>query len=493
MVIILFTRIWNALIGIILVPIYIRLIGVESYGLVAFYTTLAGTLVILDVGLSASITRQVAILNTEKDKAKDLNDLVFTVEVINWIIAICVGLLIVLFSGLIATHWVSAKSLSVASIKQSIILMGVIFAVQFPSSVYEGAMVGLQKQTTSAILIFFYSTVKAIGAIAILKFVAPTIESYFIWQAVTTLLLTFSMRIYVRRKIAREKPKAVFSIVQLKTIWRFAAGITGIALVSFFITQIDKIVVSRNLVQLSYYSLAFLLAGGITAVVSPMQSIIYPKLTQTVATNNNRGLIELFHKYCKWVSIIVFPLGLVLIFFANEILILWTKNITLTNETAPILQVVVAGTLFNCMMIVPYFITLAKGNTKYGLYQNIIAAIVLVPLLFWFFSKYGALGAAMAWLIVNAGIIIISIPVFHNIYFKNEIWNWFKNDVFVPLLVGGVLALSAKYFQKHFINNLTIISFSLIMAFISVCYLLIITETRDYFKNIILTFKKSGQ
>lgn len=494
MVVILFSRIWGAVLAIVLVPVYVKLLGIESYGLVAFYGTLAGALALLDLGLSASISRQVAIYKTQHNKEKDLNDLVFSVEIINWAIALVVGILIVVLSNNIAIHWVKNKTLPIATIQQSVMLMGLIFAFQFPTSVYDGAMVGLQKQNANAVLNIVFTTLKALGVLLVLKFVSQRIEAYFIWQAIVTLVYTVAMRWYVKQKIKVAGVKPIFSKEQLKIIWRFAVGITGIALVTFFITQIDKIVVSRDLVQLSYYSLAFLLSSGINAIVSPMQSIIYPKLTQFVATNNNDGLVALFHKSSKWISIIVFPIGFTLLFFANEILLLWTKNETLTTHTAPILQVVVAGTLFNCMMMVPYFVTLAKGNTKYGLYQNIIAAIITVPLLFWWVSNYGALGASWVWLTVNAGIFFISIPVFNYLYFnKKQYWHWLINDVLWPLLFAGIIAFGCKYFQKQFLPNITIPYFAILMLFAMVIYLCIITETRNFIKNIIISLNKPNK
>jgi O-antigen/teichoic acid export membrane protein len=484
MVIILLSRVWGAALSIILVPVYVKLLGIESYGLVAFYAILAGALAILDVGLSASIIRQVAIYKTQPNKEKQLKNLVFTVEVLNWLIAIVVGIGIIALANPIATHWVKAKDLPVNTIQHCVMLMGAIFAVQFPASVYDGAMVGLQKQNANAILNLVFTTLKAVGVLVVLYFIQPRIELYFIWQAIVTLIYTLAMRWYVNKKINVAKFKAHFSTIELKIIWRFAAGIVGISLVTFFITQIDKIVVSQNLEQLSYYSLAFLLASGISAIISPMHSIIYPKLTQLIAIKDNSGLIKLYHKSCKWISIIVFPIGLTLIAFAKEIVFLWTNNVVLTNETTPILKVIVLGTIFNSLMVIPYNLTLAKGNTKYGLYQNTITAIIIVPLLFWLYTMYGALGASFVWLVSNALIVFISIPILHRMYFKNEIWRWLKIDVLLPLLLSSLIVICAKYIQHYFLQNINFFYFTLLISFMIVAYALITPEIRAYFKAI---------
>lgn len=486
--IILFSRIWTALISILFVPVYIKIIGVESYGLVAFFATLSGSLAILDLGLSTAISRQVAIFMTQPNKEKESKDLIFSVEIIYWLIALVVGLLVVMLAEPIALYWIKTKDLPVATVHKAVMLMGAVFAVQFPASIYNGVLIGYDRQIANALVTLIFTTFKVVGVIAILKYVSPTIESYFIWQVLITLISTYCLRVLVWNSFKVALEKAHFSVVQLKTIWRFSAGMTGISLVTFFLSQIDKIVVSKFVILefVGYYNLAFLVSSGITQVLSPMQPILFPKFTALVAENRQTELVSLYHKSCRWIAIIVLPIGFVLILFAKEILFLWTSNPTLTENTAPIVQVVTAGTICNTMMWVPYWYMLAKGKTKFTIYQNLIASIILVPFLFWWTSKYGALGASFVWLAVNSGYILISMPIFHRLYMKGEFKNWFKNDISRPLVSTLVLAVFAKYLHKQMVSNLNILPILLILCCCLFLYFLIIPELREIaynFKN----------
>jgi O-antigen/teichoic acid export membrane protein len=485
-IITLISRIVTALVGIVFVPIYVRIIGVESYGLVGFYSTLVGALTILDLGLSTAISRQVAILKAQQNKEKEIKDLVYSVETIYWIIAIIIGLSIILLAHPIAVHWVKAKDLAIPVIERAVMLMGAVFAFQFPASIYNGVMIGLEKQIPNAIITVIATILKAVGVIFVLVYLSPTVEGYFIWQAVITLLLTASLRVFVWKKIAVKNVKAVFSQIQIKNIWPFAAGITGISLITFFLTQIDKIVVSKMVLLefVGYYNLAFLLSTVITQLIAPIQPVIFPKFASLVSQNRQAELIALYHKSCRWVAIIVFPIGFTLILFAKEILLLWTKNPTLTMHTAPILRVFAAGTVCNCMLWIPYSYLLARGNTKFTLYQNIIASVILVPLLFWWTAKYGAIGASFVWLSVNAGYILITIPLFHTMFLKGELLNWYKKDVALPFFTAGVLALGAKYFQSQLIPQVNIIYFSILLLFILTVYAIIIPELRELSRRI---------
>jgi O-antigen/teichoic acid export membrane protein len=447
---------------------------------VAFYGTLAGALAMLDLGLSTAISRQVAILNSQKNKEKEMNDLVYSVEIIYWIIAVCIGLLIVVLSNLIAVYWVNSKDLPVHTIQKTVMLMGGVFAFQFPASIYNGAMVGLEKQIPNAVINVIFTLLKAAGVIVFLKLISPTVEAYFWWQALITFLFTLVLRFVVWKKLKFKEIKAAFSKEQLKKIWRFAAGLTGISLITFFLTQIDKIVVSKMVLLefVGYYSLAFMVASVLTQIISPIQPVVFPKFSSLVAENRQEDLVALYHKSCRWVSIIIFPIGFILILFADEILLLWTRNPVLTENTAPILRVCAAGTICNSLMWIPYAFQLAKGNTRFTIYQNIIASIILVPLLFWWTSKYGAIGASFVWLAVNAGYILISIPLFHKYFLKGQLGNWYKNDVALPFFAAAILIVAAKYIQMQIFGKMNIIYFGLLIFFALLIYGAIIPEIR---------------
>jgi O-antigen/teichoic acid export membrane protein len=474
------------LIGIVLVPVYVRLIGVESYGLVAFYGTLAGSLVLLDLGLSTSVSRQLARMRVDGSEIQSQTDLLYSVEIIYWITAVSAGLLVITLAQPISAFWVKSNTLPVPVIKKTVIIMGVLIAFQFPTSVYNGALTGLQKQELYALINIAFSTLKAIGVILVLKYVSATVETYFTWQVAVTLLFTIVFRYYAWHSLSTHKVKRTFSKKQLKSIWRFAAGMTGISLVTFFLTQVDKIVVSKyvTLDFVGYYNLAFMLAGSISQFISPFQPVVFPKFSQLIATGHTNELANLYHKSCRWVSVIVFPIGFGLIFFARNILLLWTKNEVLTLNTAPILQVFVVGTLCNSMLVIPYYYMLAKGITKFPLYQNTIASIILTPTLFWLTGKYGAFGASFVWVTINAFALAISIPLIHNFYFKGQLKKWYLNDVIVPLVYSLSITLLAKYIIDVFSINITRISLTITFILCVAVYSVLLPELRLLFAGI---------
>src|SRR6478752_3969519 len=60
---------WTALMGPALVSVYVRLMGIEAYGLVGILTTLQAAFTLLDLGLTTATNRELARLSVREDHA----------------------------------------------------------------------------------------------------------------------------------------------------------------------------------------------------------------------------------------------------------------------------------------------------------------------------------------------------------------------------------------------------------------------------------------
>ncbi|MGJ7031899.1 oligosaccharide flippase family protein [Niabella hirudinis] len=488
------SRMVSALLGIILLPIYIRYLGSESYGLVAFYATLAGTLTVLVNGLGSATAREISILHATGAGGRKMTSLLFSSEILHWLIALVFGVLILAFSNLISVHWLNARNISPSTLKYSIMLMGILFTLQVPASVYEGSLNGVHRQGESAVINLLFAIVKSVGVIFILKFIKADIITYFLWQVIIASLLTLSLRIFAYRYINASKVKKFFSIGILKTVNKFAMGVTGIAIVTFFINQIDKVIVSKflSLEVVGYYNIAFLLASVLTMLITPIQTIVFPKFNALEARHKSGDLRRLYYKTSKWVTILVLPVGCILIAFSNDLLWLWTKNVKLVEETSPILKIVAGGTIINSICSIYYFYTLAKGNTRFGFYQNLFSVFLILPLAVILTKNYGAIGASFCWLIYNSLLLLISLPLFHYFYLKNQVFFWVKETLIYPASLCFLLFFGSKFLLNIYYPHLGILKLAALIFMLVCLYFLTISETRNLiFKHLKKNIKYS--
>ncbi len=480
-------KIWSAVIAILLIPQYIKYLGIESYGLVGFYGTLIGSMVLLDLGLSTTINRELSTFKSTNGEPKATRNLVFSLECVYWAIGLFICLLIVSLAWFIAGYWVKAEHLPISVVKQSIMLMGAVIAFQWPISLYDGGLTGLDKQVLNNSITIVMSTLRAVGVIVILKYFSATLEAFFLWQATLSFLYVLVMRWALWTVMPKDQQRPVFSKHQLKTVWKFAAGMTGITLVTFFLMQVDKIVLSKilPLTQFGYYTLAFTIATSIGMIVGPVSITFFPRFTGLIAAGKNEELKTLYHQACKLVATLIFPICLVLAFFIQDILMIWTKNSVTADNTYVMARILIIGSMFNALMVMPFNLLIANGWTKFTIYQNSIAAIILVPLLFWWTNLYGAIGATFVWLIVNAGYVIISQPLMHRKLLKKELWKWYWEDTLEPMAAPLAIVLLIKISLRYFLPSLqlNLLLIGVIFAITFAVSVLSMPETRIFIKR----------
>jgi len=425
---------WNMLMNLAFVPLYIKFLGIESYGLIGFFAALQAVLSILDMGLSATFSREMARLTVIPHSEQAMQNLVKTFSRIYWVIAIIVGMAFVCSAPLFAQHWLKSN-ISHETLQYAIMLMGIGMALRWPSNVYGGGLQGLQRQVTLNIINMCLATLRGFGAVFILWLISPTIIAFFIWQLVINLLQTLSYFVAVHHHIPKTLSPARFDVVLIKNLWKFATGMAAISVVATILTQMDKIVLSKliTLEQLGYYTLAGTIAYSLFGVVTPVASALFPRFSQLVAENNQLVLEKLYHQSCQLVSLLVIPAATVIAFFSKDIIMLWTHNVSIAEYSHTILSILIIGTTFNCLMQIPYQLQLAYKWTSLTFYMNLCEIIVLIPLLLFFTNKYGPIGAASIWVIVNGAYIVCEIPLMHRRLLKKEMLKWYTVDIAIPL------------------------------------------------------------
>jgi len=436
--------VWSALIQLILVPLYIKLLGVESYGLIGFFVTLQAVIQVLDLGLSPAINREMARSSALGPPGRDIKDVVKTLEYIYWGTGAAIGLTIALFSTLLATHWVNVKAIPLGDVKIAIVLMGLAVAFQWPMSCYCGGLLGLQRQALVNGLNVVFSTISGLGAVAVLMLASPSVSLFFTWRAGVVLIQVIVTRMVLWRSFIppddKERPR--FRLESLSNIWRFSLGMTGISLTSVMLIQADKIILSKILTMefFGYYMLAASAANFLPQLVSPIFTAAFPGLSKLVVTNDVDAQSHQFHLCAQLIALIVHPIAVTFIFFSHSIIALWTRNESLAAYSSPVLSLLAVGAILNSIMVLPYALQLAHGWTKLGVTINVFLVCLMVPYTIVATNLYGVRGAASTWILLNALYVCVGAPLTFRKLLPGEGWRWFGKDVLLPIcsIIGAV-------------------------------------------------------
>lgn len=476
-------NIWQAIMSLIFIPLYIKFMGVESYGLIGIFATLQAVFIILDMGLSVTLTREMARLSVLPGKEQEMRNLVRSLEMIYWCVAIIIGMVILVISPFIAHHWVKAGQLSPQTIEGALRIMGLAMALQWPASFYSGGLMGLQRQVLLNVINICMGTLRGAGAVLILWLIAPTIQAFFLWQIIISIINTGLLGFSLWYRLPLSKERATFQKQLLLGVWRFAAGIGGISILVIILTQLDKIILSKMLTleMFGYYALSGAVAMSIGRLIGPVFSAIYPRFTQLVSLADQDGLKQLYHKSCQLMSVLILPVTVVVAVFSYEIMFIWTQNPIMAERTHLLVSILICGTALNGLMNIPYALQLAYGWTRLTLYVNSISMVLLVPLIIFMTKHYGAIGGACAWVILNSGYVLFSIHFMHRRLLPHEKWRWYWQDVSIPLLASLTITGLGRLFMRGQMSQLMTIVYLLIISILALVVTAITTPiTRAY-------------
>jgi O-antigen/teichoic acid export membrane protein len=427
--------------GLIGAPIYISLLGIESYGLVGFYITLQATLQVFDFGISPTITRELSRYFVELDGARKSRDLVKSFEIIYWLIGILITILLLILAPLLSSGWLNTKNISPDTLSFAVLaIVGLVF-IQWPLSFYQGALMGLKRQTLANSIAVIFAALRFSVSLGVLFLIESTLEWFFISQTICSLLQIITSIVAVWLAVPKNGDKPKFSPKIIRDSARFSTGIGGINILGLLLTQMDRIVLSKllPLEQFGYYTLASTIGRSVSILISPVFNYVFPKFSTLVATNDQKLLSLTYHRSTQLITIITMPLSLTIAFFSPQILEMWTHNPAIVNNASQATSILVVGTGFNSLMVTPYILHLAYGQTRRWFLMTMGFAGISLTLLVIIAPDYGIIGASFVWLLLNSLQILIAIPLTRFYLLpKENIFSLF-GEVIVPTCISAIL------------------------------------------------------
>jgi O-antigen/teichoic acid export membrane protein len=441
-------KIWTLISGFIFIPLYIRYLGFESYSIISFMLIISSVMMVLDAGLTATLSREFA---KNDIKLQDKVDLYKTLETIYILIFFIVLISIVIFSDLLSNNFFKVTSYSAGEISRFLKIISIDISGQMVFKFYIGGLIGLEKHVLSNILQVSWSFIRNALVVLLLIFYS-NLEIFFYWQAFTTIIFTFIAKIKLEHSFLNEsnlKYKFFINSEALKRIKYFAFGMLFISLVAAINTQLDKIFISKLLPikVLGTYTLGVSISMGIITLVNPVSVAMLPRFTRLYSTANVAEAKELFDLVNGVVNIVVFSVMAVLIFCAKGILLTWTGSEKIAMEGYQFLMILTIGNAMVAMQIIPYCVAIANGSTIINNILGLSSIILSVPS-YWFATKYfGALGVAFAYSAIQILLTLFYLIYINRCYFNFSLRNLLLKRVFLPFLSVFLFGYAISKFE----------------------------------------------
>lgn len=314
---------WQVLLALGSVPILVRGLGVDLYGLLSLLGASLNVVFLMDLGIGAALVKYIAELDAKRDRTK-IARLIGSCILFYGGLGVLFFILLISFAKVLLQDGFRVPSafLEEATLAFYVGAFSVLFA--FPLTVLISIPVALQRMDLSSGLNTFVGTLNILGAV-ILVSLGQGLVSILAWQ-VLTILIYFGLAVWVwRRYFSYIEHVFCLDWILLYQIFRFSGFKIFSSLSGIVVFHLDRLLVGTffPLRELAYYTVAVTIAQKLITLVTHVTVAVFPAVSSFHGGEEAEKARQIYIRYSKLVVLLTLPLAVGLFIFPREILQLW--------------------------------------------------------------------------------------------------------------------------------------------------------------------------
>jgi len=365
---------WLSLLSILAIPVYIKLLGVSEWGLVAACASLQLVSNFIDAGFSQIVPRWVA---REAHNPAALRSYMALFRRLYLALGLLVFVLLQVGAGYLAQSWFQVAPDRSVALETAIRIIAFQMLFQFVNNLHIGLWHGLQRQVLANVSVGGFGTLKHMATMAVL-FVGPAQA----WLYATTFAAVAMFEVFtnawlVRRTLGKPPLSEQAHLQTMKPFLREVSVLSGGIVVGLLVSQMDKFILSRSvsLEDFGVYAVVATLALAFLQLQAPITRAYFPLLVQDIQTFGRVSGVHMRRLVAGTLIFSTLP-ALLASLFAGPLLGLWLhdlKFVELGQQTMQLLLLAVAtNTVYGCI----YQVMVAAGRSNLVLKFNLVALAV---------------------------------------------------------------------------------------------------------------------
>lgn len=191
--------------------------------------------------------------------------------------------------------------------------------------------------------------------------------------------------------------------------------------------------------------MAFSLSQLPLILINAAAIAIFSRFVYYFSVNQRQKQQNLFLFAYRISGIIAISSSISMCFYTQELFQVWAGNLEITTKAWVPAIILISGSMLLTFQIMPFNLVLSHGVTKINTVFGILNLMVLLPSLFFLVSKYGIIGAALSWLLMNLLITPFYNCFVYDKYISKHWLKWFMTDTIIPLIF--IVALTFVFFM----------------------------------------------
>jgi O-antigen/teichoic acid export membrane protein len=378
------------------IPVLIRQLGVDRFGVLTLAWILVGYLGLLDLGIGRAITKLLAekmALGDSGAASSLIGTAIFSMMLLG-----------VLLGGVLCAlaPWLAHSALKVPAPLQSetmrsLYLMAIAIPFVTLANGFRGMLEAQQSFGVINVLRVGLGAVTYLGPLAVVPFsrnLVPVVATL-----VGARLISCGLHFWLcKRLIPAFSLDVDWNHKSLRELLSFGGWISVSNIISPIMVYLDRFLIGSliSMAAVAYYTTPFELVTKLWVIPTSLVSVLFPAFSETLAVGNNDRASLLYEGGVSSILAMLFPLTLVVVLFAPEALHLWLGT-EFARRSGPVLQILAIGVFINSLANVPYALLQASGRPDLTAKLHLIELPCYAGLLYWTIRFHGIEGAAAAW------------------------------------------------------------------------------------------------
>ena len=437
------SQFYVTLVSMALVPVYLRHMGAEAYGLVGFFSLLFSLFYLLDMGLTPTLSRETARFHGGVLSAQSFRQLFRAMSLAFGVMALLGGAVVWLASDWVVGRWFKLEVLPHATAQLALQLMALAVAMRWMGGLYRGVLSGGERLLWLSAFNAIMATLRFVGVLAAMHLWGYTVQVFFTYQLAVA-LLEFALLGAKTAFLLPRVPVVGWSFGPLRPLLRFGLVTALASALGVLLMQVDKFLLSGllPLAEYGHFSLAVLVATSVMVVSAPISTALMPRMARLHAQGREPELLSVYRLATRLTSCLGLGGALTLAFCAHPLLTTWTGDADWAHEFWPVLSLYAVGYGFWAVGAFPYYLQHARGQLRLYLWGNAGLLCIQVPAVVWAVGQSGAMGAGVVWVVLSGLHLVVWGAVVHRRLSPGLHMRWLLRDVLSvnwPVLLGVLL------------------------------------------------------
>ena len=383
--------------ALVTVPLLIRGLGAERFGILTVGWVVLGYFSLFDLGVGRALTKMVSE-RLGAGRADDLPPLVWTALLLMTLLGVAGAVVLALVSPWLVGHALKISPEHEGEALRAFYLLAFSLPWVISTTGFSGILEANQRfglvsglrvpigfftyASPLLVLPFSHSLVPVIGLLVLGRLVA--------WAAYLAACLHVLPQL--RKRVAIEWGKAR-GLVQLGG-WMTVSNV-----VSPLMTYFDRFLIGGliSMAAVAYYVTPYDMVTKLLMVPHSLFGVLFPAMAATFAMDRSRTEL-LLGRGVRALFLVMFPVTLVVATLAHEGMTLWVGK-AFASHSAVVLQWLAVGVFINCLAQAPFALLQGAGRPDITGKLHLVELPLYVTAIYLLSKAFGLEGVAMAWVL----------------------------------------------------------------------------------------------